>query len=164
MARVTVYLPDAVAEQVREQLPGLNVSAVVRDALSRLLRCDHPVVVCPDCSATLKRSELNTAAVARFWLELAEAVEPLVWSGATAEGAAAALWRCGRGWGVTLAEGPLPRPTRAEREAARERRERRRTDDDNEMGVGEDHRTVPGRRPHMRPVHDLWRGVGGAPR
>jgi hypothetical protein len=163
MARVTVYLPDAVLNQVREQLPGLNVSAVVRDALSGLLRCDHTTVVCPECSATLKRSELNTAAVRTFWCELAEGVEQLVWSGATAEGAAAVLWRTGREWDVTSAQGPLPRPTRAEREAARERRERGRPNE-NELATGEDHRAVPGRRPHLRPVHDLWGGVGAAPR
>lgn len=114
--RINVYVPDALAAQVREQLPGLNVSATLQATLSSLLTCDHAVVTCDECSAELGRVEIEGAGVRRFFAELVTAVEPLVWRGGTATGAAQALFGVGRAWRIPQANAPLPRPTRAERQ------------------------------------------------
>lgn len=119
MARLNVYVPDELAGLVRERLPGLNVSKVLRRALSGLLACDHVVLGCRACSAELSRGGLDTAAVAAFWLELAPELERLAWQDGTAVGAAAVVWRVAKAHGVPT--GPAPRPTRAERDNNRAR-------------------------------------------
>lgn len=118
--RVNVYLPDGLAAAVRERLPGLNLSAAVQATLVGLLECDHAVLSCDECSAELGRVELEAAGVRRFFGELVEVLEPLVWKGGTATGAAQLLYQVGRAWRVPAASGPLPRPTRAQREQREE--------------------------------------------
>lgn len=118
--RLNVYVPDALVERVREDLPGINVSATLQAALSGLLECDHAVLSCDECTAALGRVELEGAGVRRFFDELAQAVEQVVWTGGTATGAAKALWDVGRAWRIPTASSPYPRPTRAERDATKE--------------------------------------------
>lgn len=125
--RINVYVPDALAHQVREQLPGLNVSATLQATLSALLTCDHAVMTCDECSAELGRVEIEGAGVRRFFGQLVEAIEPLVWSGGTATGAAQALYRVGREWRIPQASAPLPRPTRAERQQRKDQQWQRET-------------------------------------
>jgi hypothetical protein len=120
MARISVYLPDELVELVREQLPDVNVSRLVQEALSGRLACSHERVTCVRCTAAFDRTELDRIALAAFWLEVEAAVEPIVFMVGTAEGAAAAAWGVARAQGLTV--GTNPRPTRAEREAAAERR------------------------------------------
>jgi hypothetical protein len=120
MARISVYLPDELVELVREQLPGVNVSRLVQETLAGRLACGHERVTCVRCTAAFDRSELDAVAVRAFWLEVSAAVEPIVWAVGTAEGAAAAAWGVARAQGLPV--GTNPRPTRAEREAATERR------------------------------------------
>ena len=120
MARVTVYLPAELAARVEAELPGLNVSAVVQEALRGRLRCDHVEMACTSCTAVLTREEATEEAILTFWFELVDAIEPMVWRQATAEGAAAAIWRVAGAHGMPV--GPVPRPTRAEREANAGRR------------------------------------------
>lgn len=120
LLRLNVYVPDALVERVRADLPGINISATLQAALSGLLECDHAVLSCDDCTAALPRAELEGAGVRRFFDELAQAVEQVVWSGGTSAGAAKALWDVGRAWRIPSASSPYPRPTRAEREATQE--------------------------------------------
>jgi hypothetical protein len=117
MARLSVYVPDELARLVREQLPRLNVSATLQAALSRHLACGHETLVCSGCSAIVDRQTVERAGERSLWLALVEVVEPLVWRCATAEGAAAAMWRVANA--RALPAGVLPRPNRAEREAAK---------------------------------------------
>jgi hypothetical protein len=125
VARLNVYVPDELEAAMREQLPGLNVSAVLREALHGLLRCDHAVVRCCGCSADLRRSALEIAAVAGFWRELAPELERLAWAQGTATGAAAVVWRAAGARGVAV--GSPPRPNRADRETNARWRDERET-------------------------------------
>jgi hypothetical protein len=120
MARLSVYVPDELAELVREQLPGVNVSRLLQEQLRGRLECAHERLTCGRCTAELERTELVRAPLAAFWWEIAAAVEPIVFLVGTAEGAAAAAWTVARAHGI--AAGPNPRPTRSERERAAERR------------------------------------------
>ncbi|MGH9042655.1 MAG: hypothetical protein ACRDZ3_20765 [Acidimicrobiia bacterium] len=66
MARVNLSLPDELAELVHHELPDLNVSRVLQDALRALLRCDHRDLVCAQCSAPLPRRLVIDQALSAF--------------------------------------------------------------------------------------------------
>ena len=122
MARVSVYVPDELEATVRERLPGVNRSEVLQRALRALLGCEHSAAVCADCGEPVSISGAEAAALDGFYSALLEALEEPVLRGATAEGAARVAKEVARRWRVPAAERlPLPRPTRAERRAARVR-------------------------------------------
>lgn len=117
--RLNVYLPDELGEQVRDTLPDLNVSAVVQDALRTLLDCDHERLVCATCEVSVSAEVIAGAAMRDLWRELLWAWEPLVDRHGTAVGAATVGKDVAVRMGVPGAESmPLPRPSRAMREAS----------------------------------------------
>ena len=114
--RVNVYVPDELGERIKADLPDVNVSAVVQDALRSLLECDHDRVACADCG---EQVDVVGEGLTRFWGELLWSWEPLVDRGGTAEGAARVAKSVAVRMGVPGADRmPLPRPTRAMREAS----------------------------------------------
>lgn len=117
MARLNVYLPDELEATMRATLPGLNVSAVLRAAIESVLDCPHEEWACVDCGSHVDRAAEQLGVVVGFYRDAMDRIEPLVFAGGTAEGAAAALQDAARARGITT--GPRPRPTRAERERAR---------------------------------------------
>ena len=117
--RLNVTVPDRLIERVRDDLPGVNVSGVLQSALRELLECDHERLSCSQCEASLSRSELSTTALDRLYRELMAAWEPLVDRQGTAEGAARVAKHVAQEAGVPRADRiPLPRPSRAMREAS----------------------------------------------
>lgn len=122
MARTNVYIPDELAATVRAELPDLNLSQFVREALIGLLRCEHHELACAACSARISRREVVDGPLSAFWGELMDELELLALRGGTAEGAARVLRRVGQAHGASRADRrPLPRPTRAERRRAKVR-------------------------------------------
>ncbi len=123
--RVNVYLPDELAERVRTELPELNVSGKLQEALREALDCHHARLECACCSAELSRAGLEARAVEYFYRELLHELGPLVDNAGTAEGAARIAKRLALDAGVAAADRlPLPRPprlarTRAEHNATR---------------------------------------------
>lgn len=108
-----MYLPDELGETVKTVLPDVNVSAVLQEALRRLLDCEHERLACTDCGTVVNPSGLADQALDQLWQELLWAWQPLVDRGGTAEGAA----RVGRDVAVRLGvpgaeRRPLPRPPR----------------------------------------------------
>ena len=117
--RLNVTVPDRLIERVRDDLPGVNVSGVLQTALRTLLECDHERLACATCEASVSRVELATTALDRLYRDLLAAWEPLVDRQGTAEGAARVAKSVALQHGVERAETmPLPRPTRAMREAS----------------------------------------------
>lgn len=117
MTRRNVWLPDDLAAQVQEQLPDVNVSAVVQEALRALLDCEHEELTCADCGNAVDRSVVAGEAMWVFWRELLWAWEPLVDRGGTAVGAAKVGRDVAVRMGVPKAEMlALPRPPRSRRE------------------------------------------------
>lgn len=112
-----MYVPDELVAKVRADLPGLNVSRVVQAALTGLLSCEHDEWVCVECASHVDRVDHVRLEVRRFYADAMQRIEPLVWRCGTAEGAAGILHDAAQAWGFN--PGPRPRPTRAEREAAR---------------------------------------------
>jgi hypothetical protein len=115
--RITIYVPDDLGEQVRST--DMNVSAVAQEALRQRLACGHERLSCAGCGDEVDRAEVGGAAMKALWRELLWAWEPLVDRHGTAVGAA----QVGKGvavrMGVPDAEHvPLPRPSRAMREAS----------------------------------------------
>lgn len=117
--RVNLYLPDELAAAVRDQLPGVNLSALLQEQLRARLACSHELVACVRCTAQIEASELARGPLWAFWREIAAAVEPIVFRVGTATGTAAAAWGVARAHGIPV--GPNPRPTRSERETAADR-------------------------------------------
>ena len=117
--RVTVYLPGELDAQVRENLPGVNISAVLQEALRQMLDCEHEHLRCADCGEAVDSSAAVGNALSKFWGELLWTWQPLVDRGGTAEGAARVGKEVAVRLGVPRAETqPLPRPTRRAREAS----------------------------------------------
>lgn len=117
--RVNVYLPDELAESVRGALPGVNVSAVLQESLRRLLNCAHHDLVCRDCAQPIERHEVTRDALDRFYRELVDRLEPLVYRVGTAEGAVKVARDVARRHGIDYAVWhTLPRPSRGERQLA----------------------------------------------
>lgn len=119
MPRVSVYVPEELEEAVRAKLPGLNRSEVMQRALRALLGCEHSATVCADCGEEVSVAGAQEAAVDRFYRDLLSVLEAPVIRGATAEGAARCAKELASRWRLPSAGWPLPRPTRAERRAAR---------------------------------------------
>lgn len=111
--RLNVYVPDDLGERVRDDLPDVNVSAVLQRALRGLLDCDHEQMACVDCGQVVEHSVSAGEALEAFWRELIYAWGPLVDRGGTAEGAARVGKEVAVALGVPGAERrPLPRPAR----------------------------------------------------
>jgi len=118
MARVNVSIPDELYRRVRAELGGLNLSAVLRDGLAGLLRCDHDRLECRRCAAPVERLELVDETVGRFYRDALGALESLMHNGGTVEGSARVLKEVASRWGVSAAATtPLPRLPRAARAA-----------------------------------------------
>lgn len=116
--RLSVYVPDELAQEVRRALPGVNISAALQGALRALLECDHDLLSCSSCAAVVDRRRIVVDALEAFYRDLLEALERIIPSG-TAEGAARVAKQVAIDAGVARAETlPLPRATRSERERA----------------------------------------------
>jgi hypothetical protein len=116
--RLNVYLPDDLGEKVRSEMPDLNLSGLLQQALRQALDCAHERWVCADCGEDVDTDEVCRGAMKELWDELWWSWEPLVDRRGTAEGAA----KVGRDVAVRMgvpgaAMRPLLRPTRAMREA-----------------------------------------------
>ena len=115
--RITIYVPDDLGEQVRSA--DMNVSAVAQEALRRRLECDHERLTCSACGDGVGRDEVAGGAMAELWQDMLWRWEPLVDRGGTAEGAARVARDVAVRHGVPRADRiPLPRPSRAMREAS----------------------------------------------
>lgn len=112
-----MWLPDELAALARDQLPGVNLSAVLQAGLRALVDCDHDQVACCRCGAEVDVDDLVDTALSHFYRSALWELEPLVRQLGTAEGAARVLKSVAERHGVAAAAVPLPRPTRAEREA-----------------------------------------------
>lgn len=116
-ARVNVTLPDELAELVRREMPGLNVSAVLQRALSALVECPHAELVCSCCGARVQHRALTDARLSAFYAEVVWQLHGPIGRCETAEGAARVLRSVARSWEVPFIDrAPLPRPTRSQRE------------------------------------------------
>lgn len=112
--RVNVYLPDDLGERVKDELPDLNISAVVQQTLRNLLECEHERYVCADCGEDVDAVDVAREAMGLLWAELLWAWQPLVDRGGTAEGAARVGKEVAVRMGAARAETrPLPRPPRS---------------------------------------------------
>jgi hypothetical protein len=119
MARMTVTMTDDLYRRVRAELPGLNVSGALQEVLRAKLACDHADLACRACGGRLEAHALVLAGLARFYGDCLDALEDPVAHGATAEGAARVLKSVADRHHIE-ARRPLPRPTRAERNAVRD--------------------------------------------
>jgi hypothetical protein len=118
-ARINVTLPDELAELVRREMPGLNVSGLLQQALRELVECPHTELACACCGARIGRRVLVDVALGRFYQELVWQLQEPVGRCATAEGAARVVQSVARAWDISTVERtPLPRPTRAQRARA----------------------------------------------
>ncbi len=116
-ARVNVTLPDELAELVRRELPGLNVSGVLQRALAELVECPHAQLTCACCGSRVERQALVDVHLAAFYREAMWQLQTPVSRCETAEGAARVLRELARSWQVPDVERtPVPRPTRSQRE------------------------------------------------
>lgn len=119
MARINVTLPDELAEIVRREMPGLNVSGVLQDALRERVDCDHRGLSCTCCGANVEHQALVDVALSRFYQEVMWQLREPVSRCATAEGAARVVQDIARSWQVSVVERtPLPRPTKSQRARA----------------------------------------------
>jgi hypothetical protein len=128
MARVTLSVPDELLELVRQSIPNLNISAALQDALRARLSCSHKVLACRSCAASMEARDVIDEALSRFYGDALWDLGELVRTGGTVEGSARVLKSVAERHGVTRAiDTPLPRATRANRQAwikAERRRER----------------------------------------
>lgn len=119
MARINVTLPDELAARVRAEMPGLNVSGVLQEALRDRIVCDHRELTCTCCGARVLRAELELTVLGAFYAEALWRLREPVARCATAEGAARVLADLARSWEVPEVDRtPLPRPTRSQRARA----------------------------------------------
>lgn len=118
--RINAYLPDDLGERLREELPDVNVSAVLQQALRGLLDCEHERLACADCGEPVDGSAADVGeALAAFWGELLHEWQALVDKGGTAEGAARVGKAVAMRFGVPGAERrPIPRPPRSMRKVS----------------------------------------------
>lgn len=121
MPRRNVYLPDELADLVERELPDVNLSALLQQALQSLLGCDHARLRCAGCAAPVERSAIADAALSAFYRDVMWDLHPLVSRGGTAEGAARVVKAVAQrnGHRVSAADAPLPRPNRTERHKSR---------------------------------------------
>jgi hypothetical protein len=122
MPRVNVWLPAELAEVLRAELPDLNLSQLVQDAIRGVLGCRHDELACARCAEPVDRGALVDAAMSAFYSDVMWDLIPLVDRVGTAEGAARVVKEVARRHQVSRAEStPLPRPSRANRHAAKVR-------------------------------------------
>lgn len=114
--RLNVHVPDELAALVKSQLPGLNVSALLQDALRARLDCDHHALACATCGTEISRREIVDAALSHFYGEIMWQLIGPVSRCATAEGAGRVVKSIAEGLGVTAVKTmPVPRATRSQR-------------------------------------------------
>lgn len=112
-------MPDELAELVRREMPGLNVSAVLQRALAALVECPHAELVCACCGARVQQRALVDVRLGAFYQDVIWRLHEPIARCATAEGAARVVRETARSWEVpTVDRTPLPRPTRAQRARA----------------------------------------------
>ena len=118
-ARMNVTLPDELAELVRRELPGLNVSGVLQRALAELVDCEHAELSCACCGARVQQRALVDARLSLFYAEIVWQLHAPIARCETAEGAARVVQSIARSWEVpSVDRTPLPRPTRSQRARA----------------------------------------------
>jgi hypothetical protein len=119
MARVNLTLPDELDRLVRDRLPGVNLSAVLRDAIRPLLRCQHDELACTQCGNIETRRSISDRQLSLFFTDAMYELEPFAQRpGATAEGSARLLKDVAVRHQIPGAKvKPLPRPSRAARQA-----------------------------------------------
>ena len=128
--RVNVWLPEAIYDTLRRELPDINVSRLLQMAIEGTLRCGHDQLECSRCGSRVDHQYLLSLGITRFYNDIHLAIGDLATrGGGTAEGAqrvlqdVAKLWH-GQGlvhWDA--AHAPLNRPSRSVREAIWERRQ-----------------------------------------
>lgn len=124
MPRVNVWLPEDLYETFRGQLPDLNLSKALQEAIRGRLRCLHDTLVCRACSVEVDHVGLISEWLHKFYIDYLGRLEPLVAVAGTAEGAARILrdladsWHAAGVMGRDYRRHPLPRPSKAAREQA----------------------------------------------
>lgn len=119
MPRVNVWIPDELHAQVRDRLPGVNVSALLQEALAAKLRCGHATLECTTCRGSFDLRDLAEEALAGFYDEAWHELATLARRDGTAVGAVTVLKRVGEQFGIGIAsQRGTARPTRRERQRA----------------------------------------------
>lgn len=122
--RLSVWIPDELADTIRERLPDLNVSKVLQDGLRSLLGCEHEQLVCAACAAPVERRAFIDDALSKFYSQVMSELRELVAAGGTCEGAGRVVKGVAEAHQVSAAKRvSLPRPPRGVR--ARREWERR---------------------------------------
>lgn len=112
MARVNLWVPDALLEQVR-QLEDVNYSALYQEMLRGLLSCEHEQLVCGACAVPIDKAAVIDQHLSAFYVEALARIGEVVYRNGTAEGAARVLKDVAERRGVTAVDrDPLPRPSR----------------------------------------------------
>jgi hypothetical protein len=88
---VNIYLPDQLANQLAEQFPDLNRSALVQDALRRLVECDHATLNCAHCGSTVHAAQWAAELLGGFYRRLHARMENHLNTGGTVVGACKVL-------------------------------------------------------------------------
>lgn len=118
MGRVNLSIPDELHERVNAELPGVNYSQVLRDALTPLLACTHDELACTRCTHVLERIAIVDGALERFYADAMWRLREQLAVGGTLEGFGAVLKHLAEGYGISGVAGvPLPRLSRSERRA-----------------------------------------------
>jgi hypothetical protein len=76
MARVNVWVPDGLLEQLRERCPGAVMSRLVQDAVRAALGCEHAAGwTCAVCGVPVDRLEVERTAKADLWRAISARLE-----------------------------------------------------------------------------------------
>lgn len=123
MPRVNVWLPQALFDVVRAQLPDVNVSQLLQEALRGALGCQHEQLACAQCAQPIDRWAMVDERMDGFFRDAMWRIGELVHTGkGTAEGAARILKERGQSWKIPAAQRyTLPRPSRAARHTGKVR-------------------------------------------
>lgn len=117
-SRLNLSVPVELLSEVRAQHPRLNLSKVLRKALSAEVTCTHDRYECAVCLQETTAEDLSAAALSAFFDELLWGLGVLAQRGGTVEGAARLATTIARRHHIPSADQtPIPRLTRAEREA-----------------------------------------------
>lgn len=118
--RVNVWLPDELNATIKQELPDVNVSAVLQDALRALLGCRHDRVSCAACAKPVDLRSLIDEALCSLYLDLHWKFVELIDRGGTVEGAARVAKEIATRHRVSCAPNiALARPSRAQRQRQR---------------------------------------------